>query len=324
MIKYLNGFSIVLLMTNLLIFACKPKAEKTTDTTEPTTTTPTTPTEVTADPKVAAFNDAVTPDDDGWYNLRGSIRFRYLEQGTGEKGVLGQLMLVDIVESRGTDTFDNSLKTGRPQPIMMMEPRKPGDIMWVFRRMVPGDHIEIEVRADSLIEASQRPPQIKAEDILKFNVKSHEILDEADFRKRMEEEAAQMKSMAAQAIDDFVEKQGWQVETTKSGLRINYIKRGTGPQVEIGDKVQVHYTGTLLNGKKFDSSRDKGKPLEFQAGKGMVIPGWDEAVSLMRVGDKINLVIPAGLAYGERSPSPDIPPNSPLVFEMELMGIQGK
>ncbi len=98
---------------------------------------------------------------------------------------------------------------------------------------------------------------------------------------------------------------------------------GTGAEAVAGKKVKVHYTGTLKSdGSKFDSSVDRGEPFEFNLGGGQVIKGWDEGVVGMKVGGKRKLVIPAALAYGEQSPSPKIPANSDLVFEIELLGVE--
>jgi hypothetical protein len=100
------------------------------------------------------------------------------------------------------------------------------------------------------------------------------------------------------------------------------VEVGWGPEAKTGDKVKVHYTGTLMNGTEFDSSVGKA-PFEFELGKGGVIKGWDQGVPGMKVGGKRKLVIPADLAYGENGSPPKIPPNSPLKFDIELLEIEG-
>ncbi|MDQ3030828.1 MAG: FKBP-type peptidyl-prolyl cis-trans isomerase [Myxococcota bacterium] len=96
---------------------------------------------------------------------------------------------------------------------------------------------------------------------------------------------------------------------------------GTGDEAVAGKKVSVHYVGTLTSGSKFDSSRDRDEPFEFRLGGGQVIKGWDEGVAGMRVGGMRKLVIPPEMGYGKRGFPPVIPPDSTLVFEIELLGV---
>jgi len=112
------------------------------------------------------------------------------------------------------------------------------------------------------------------------------------------------------------------VEPTASGLIYKVVEEGTGQQAKAGDIVKVHYTGKLLNGKKFDSSYDRNQPFEFSLGAGQVIKGWDEGIALMKVGGKATLVIPSNLGYGDREIPGVIPANSTLVFDVELVGIK--
>jgi len=104
-------------------------------------------------------------------------------------------------------------------------------------------------------------------------------------------------------------------------LQVNDIAAGTGAEVKAGDEVSVHYTGTFLDGKKFDSSVDRGEPFSFIVGAGEVIKGWDEGLVGMKVGGKRELLIPADKAYGERGSPGAIPPNSALYFQIELLEI---
>jgi len=111
-------------------------------------------------------------------------------------------------------------------------------------------------------------------------------------------------------------------EKTESGLRYQFIQRGEGKKAESGKTVSVHYEGSLENGKVFDSSYPRKKPIEFRLGQGQVIEGWDEGIELLRVGDKARFVIPAHLGYGSRGAGGAIPPNATLIFDVELMDVK--
>jgi peptidylprolyl isomerase len=108
---------------------------------------------------------------------------------------------------------------------------------------------------------------------------------------------------------------------TESGLQYEDTTVGTGAEAAAGQRVSVHYSGTLEDGKKFDSSRDRGKPFQFTLGAGQVIKGWDEGVAGMKVGGQRRLVIPPELGYGSRGAGGVIPPNATLVFDVELLDV---
>ena len=122
------------------------------------------------------------------------------------------------------------------------------------------------------------------------------------------------KPMAAAVSGDTV--------TTESGLKYIVIKEGTGETPKPGQTIVAHYTGMLPDGKKFDSSIDRGQPFKFKLGAHQVIQGWDEGFATMKVGEKRRLIIPPNLGYGARGYPPVIPPNSTLIFDVELLGIE--
>jgi peptidylprolyl isomerase len=110
-----------------------------------------------------------------------------------------------------------------------------------------------------------------------------------------------------------------QAVTTPSGLKVEILQEGKGPVPQKGQTVVVHYTGTLVDGKKFDSSRDRGQPFSFPLGAGQVIRGWDEGIGMLKVGSRARLTIPPQLGYGARGAGGVIPPNATLIFDVELL-----
>jgi FKBP-type peptidyl-prolyl cis-trans isomerase len=131
--------------------------------------------------------------------------------------------------------------------------------------------------------------------------------------------------LASGNINDTNKARGNQESSLEGGvsqLQIEDILEGIGEEVKNGDTISVHYTGTLLDGTKFDSSLDKGEPFTFTIGEGSVIPGWDQGLLGMKVEGKRRLKIPPELAYGEEGAGGNIPPNSTLIFEIELIEIK--
>ena len=122
-------------------------------------------------------------------------------------------------------------------------------------------------------------------------------------------------------INKYVTENQIAVTPTASGLYYILVTEGTGAQAVAGKKVKVHYSGTFLNGEKFDSSYDRGEPIEFQLGVGQVIPGWDEGIAMMKVGGKARFIVPSKLGYGDQDRGP-IKAYTPLAFEVELVDVE--
>jgi len=154
-------------------------------------------------------------------------------------------------------------------------------------------------------------------------LKDEELIEAFAFlQKRAEERMVAMNEEAAKAGKKFLEENGKRegVTTTASGLQYEVVKKADGAQPKATDVVTVHYEGKLTDGSVFDSSVERGSPIDLPVNG--VIPGWVEGLQLMHVGEKYKLYIPSELAYGEQSPSPAIPANSVLVFELELLAIK--
>ena len=154
-------------------------------------------------------------------------------------------------------------------------------------------------------------------------LKDDELVEAFAFlQKRAEERMAALNDEAAKAGKKFLEDNAKRdgVKTTASGLQYEIVTKAEGAQPKATDVVSVHYEGRLTGGKVFDSSIQRGSPIDLPVSG--VIPGWVEALQLMHVGEKAKLYIPSDLAYGAQSPSPAIPANSVLVFDLELLSIK--
>lgn len=131
---------------------------------------------------------------------------------------------------------------------------------------------------------------------------------------------AQREQMTPEQIE-YIEKRWPGTKKTGTGIRYVILEKGDGPSPKPGDRVAVLYTGTLLDGTKFDERLDPEKPLEFRVSRGDVIRGWDQTLQAMKLNEKRVVIIPSSLAYGARGRPPDIPRNATLVFEMKLIKI---
>ena len=160
-----------------------------------------------------------------------------------------------------------------------------------------------------------------------YDVEIIDVQTKTEYEKTQTEEKQkdQMKKENAKTDetilrDKYLKDNNITVKPTADGLYFIEKAKGNGPQAAPGKKVKVHYTGTLLDGKKFDSSRDRNEPFEFTLGKGQVIKGWDEGIAMMQQGGKATLIIPSSIGYAERDMG-DIPPYSTLVFDVELIEV---
>jgi peptidylprolyl isomerase len=139
--------------------------------------------------------------------------------------------------------------------------------------------------------------------------------------KRFSKIVASVFMAALLAVPAFAVQEAKKTVTTASGLKYVDVVVGKGASPAAGKQVKVHYTGTLENGKKFDSSVDRNEPFSFTIGVGQVIKGWDEGVMTMQVGGKRKLIIPSKLGYGARGAGGAIPPNATLLFDVELLDV---
>ena len=177
--------------------------------------------------------------------------------------------------------------------------------------------LDTKALAAGIADALADKPALKPDEVREVLMKlQQEMMAKGETKNKADSE----KNL--KAGDAFLAENGKKegVKTTSSGLQYKVLKSGAGASPKKTETVKVHYHGTLIDGKVFDSSVQRGEPVTFQVDG--VIPGWVEALQLMKVGDKWQLFIPSKLAYGEAIPDPLIGPNATLVFEVELLGIE--
>jgi peptidylprolyl isomerase len=193
----------------------------------------------------------------------------------------------------------------------------------IFGRVVEGYNLVPQINNGEVIQKInivRVGKEAEAFDALAVWAKKDELLK----KKATEFAAAKAEADKVYTIsaDDLVKKSYPKAKKTASGLYYVVEKEGTGAQAVPGKTVSVHYTGTLADGKKFDSSYDRNQPISFVLGQGQVIKGWDEGIALMKVGSKLKLIIPYNLAYGEQGFPPVIPSKATLIFDTELVDVK--
>lgn len=257
----------------------------------------------------------------------------------------GDLITMEVIYKTEKDSvlFD-SKKTGRPIQVVLRTPSYKGSLEEGFAMMCKGDSAAFKTVADSFFTkflGGQLPPFIAKGSYLSFNVKMIEITPKLAFEKQQAQAQSSqqivmdsLKTAEKGTLDAYLKENKINAKPTASGLIFILTKAGNGAKAEKGKMVSVNYTGTLLNGKMFDTSVEemarKGnifdpnrqfKPIEFPLGQNQVIPGWDEAIQLMKVGEKATILLPSDIAYGPNGSGP-IPPFATLKFEVELVGIK--
>ncbi len=266
----------------------------------------------------------------GYTELDSGLFYKFHTQNTVDslKPVIGDYMTLEMSYRSGDSVLFNSSDLQGPFQMPLQAPTFVGDFVEGLAMMSNGDSATFIVSADSIYLKTFRfkslPDFIDSGSVLYFDVKFIESLSQEEVMKQYQERVEKAKKEEFINLQKYIDDNNITVEPTETGLYYIETVKGKGKKPESGKKVKVHYTGTLLDGTKFDSSFDHpdAKPIEFPIGKGNVIKGWDEGIALMRVGGKATLVIPSAIAYGERGRGNTIPPYSPLVFEVELVGVE--
>ncbi len=226
------------------------------------------------------------------------------------------------------DEFHPSLKHDRPG-VLSMANAGPGTngtqffITHVSTSWLDGKHTVFGhvVEGQEVVDAVEGNDVLKTLEIVRVGEEVQKWNAVEAFR-TFEGSRAKREAAEREAAEAKMEQLAAGFDKTESGLRYKMIQKGSGKKAENGKTVSVHYTGQLEDGKVFDSSYPRKKPIEFPLGRGNVIEGWDEGIALLQVGDKARFVIPSHLGYGSRGAGGVIPPNSTLIFDVELMDVK--
>lgn len=241
-----------------------------------------------------------------------------------------QPQIGDIVEmTYSFRIIDSVLVDNAPLYDRVIEPIFTGDVYSAIRKMHLGDSATFIMNGDTFFHYFYGQPFPFERKELYCDLKLINITPNEEYEDMQAERARQYEAMIEEfrlsedsLINDYIARNKITVKPTTNGLYLVKNVNGKGKAVKDGAQVTVHYTGKLLDGTVFDSSVERGEPIELMVGAGQVIPGWEEALLLMKGGDKATALIPSKLAYGNRGAGYVIPPYTPLIFEMEVISVE--
>lgn len=226
------------------------------------------------------------------------------------------------------DEFHPALKHNRPGVLSMANSGPGSNGSQFFITHIPTDWLDNKhtvfghvVEGQDVVDAVAQGDEIQSIEIIREGEEAKNWNAVEAFRV-FEGSRAKREAKVKEEAEAKMEKLAAGFDKTDSGLRYKMIQKGNGKKAENGKTVSVHYSGQLEDGKVFDSSYSRKKPIEFPLGKGNVIEGWDEGIALLQVGDKARFVIPSHLGYGSRGAGGVIPPNATLIFDVELMDVK--
>ncbi len=267
---------------------------------------------------------------DGYKFTKSGVGYKFHQENkSASTPELGSIMTMQLTYGSPDSVFYSSdLIPDGVMKLPLNESQYEGDLFEALSMMHEGDSATFLLKAEPFFLKTAGFPQVPefAEGLenLVFNIKIEKIQTEEELIAEQEAQMAEAQSSEMVKIQEYLEENNITVEPNPSGMYYIEHARGKGAKPQVGEKVKVHYTGTLLDGKKFDSSVDRGQPFEFTLGVGQVIRGWDEGIAMMNVGTKATFILPSSMAYGERGAGRDIPPFSPLLFEVELLEVTKK
>lgn len=262
-------------------------------------------------------------DYPGFKEADSGLLYKFHEDIDSRKAEIGDFITVEMRYRTNEDSllFDGS---GETIPLELVESVFAGDINEALSMMSKGDSATFVIRADSFLlknaQLTRLPDFIDEKSRIIFDIRMHNVQSVEELAREKEKARTEGLKKEEEDINAYILENNISANPDAIGLYYVSIRQGTGRQATAGHRVSVHYTGKFLDGTLFDSSYSRGKPIEFELGRGYVISGWDQGILKMRKGGKALLLIPSEIGYGEGRGQ--IPPYTPLVFEVELIDVK--
>ncbi|MBS1772089.1 MAG: FKBP-type peptidyl-prolyl cis-trans isomerase [Bacteroidetes bacterium] len=257
------------------------------------------------------------------------VEYKFLYDAPGAIAKEGNFVELHISTFYNDSAIFNSRTMGTTKPVVfpLSAPKFHGDLAEVIGMMSPGDSLMARVSVDSMKKNGQRTqPWMKDGGMITYRIYLISVKTQEQINADRDKETSGQLAQDDKILQDYFVKNNIKPMKTASGLYYVITKPGAGADAKPGQVVSVNYTGHRLDGKVFDSNLDPKfnhvEPIVFELGKGKVIRGWDEGVGLLNKTAKATFYIPSPLAYGTNSPSADIPANSILIFDVELLDIR--
>lgn len=259
---------------------------------------------------------------DGFSVTPSGLKYNLIEEKGGRKPEFGDMLRMHLIyKDKDGKVLYNSSELGEAFVIELTNPTFVGGIEEGFAMMAEGDSAVFLVPADSIFDKTfkqPRPSTIGAKDLLHFEVRLKKVMSKEEFRKDSKRTSDNINVEELRLIELYMGDNEISVEPVKPGVYFILFKDGKGAYPKPGDKVEVKYTGSFLNGEMFDASGKNNENLIYTLGDGTHLIAWEEAIATMRPGGVARLILTSSNAYGASGLDP-VPPNTPIIFDIELV-----
>ncbi|PKP52941.1 MAG: hypothetical protein CVT92_06635 [Bacteroidetes bacterium HGW-Bacteroidetes-1] len=274
----------------------------------------------------AGITTACSQISNGSYKETDSgLKYKFIRQSDdSEKPKVTDIVTATMAYYINDSLLFDSKNMGKPIQFPLSASAFKGDFFEGLAMMGSGDSASFLCRADSIFlkvfRVKSLPGFVVPDAMMRFEIGLDTFMTQQAFETQKYAQAQEEVVESSRKLEQYIKDNGITVQPQASGLYYIETQKGTGKKPHEGERVKVHYKGTLLDGTKFDASYDRNQPFDFVLGMGQVIKGWDEGIALMQEGGKATLILPFNLAYGERATG-QIPAFSPLIFEVEFIEI---